>query len=78
MKYVTTANSSVSAAVKANKFEKMDWGMRVVVENELDALRIAYIYRKNKYGCTIEHHGVGGLLAVIIWNELGNKLEMNK
>jgi hypothetical protein len=62
---------------KCEKFgdtaETLDWGFRVIFENEIDALRFVYIHRNNKYGTELKKCATSGFY-VTVFNEFGKKL----
>ena len=52
--------------------EKLDWGYAATVDNEVEALRIAYAHRNAKHGVLVEPHHKGGF-RVTLYNEVGGK-----
>lgn len=48
------------------KIETKDWGFSIPADSELDALRIAYLYRNAPDGCKVEPTQTGW--QVTVWN----------
>lgn len=42
-----------------------DWGISMILESELDALRMAYEYRTHKHGLKIEPTGDGQFMLTV-------------
>ena len=59
--------------VFGNTAETLDWGFRVIFENEIDALRFAYYQRNNKYGTEMQKCATNGFY-VTVFNEFAKKL----
>lgn len=55
--------------VESNAPAVTDWGLRFLVDSEIDALRIAYAYRKNPYGVKVDHCPSVDQFMVTVWNE---------
>lgn len=49
--------------------EMKDWGFSFMLDNELDALRVAYLYREAPHGVKAEHCPNVGKFMVTVFNE---------
>ncbi len=56
--------------IEAQKPEMKDWGFSFMAPVELEALRIAYVYRNNPHGIKVEHCPNVGQYMVTVFNEL--------
>lgn len=49
--------------------QRKDWGVSFLIPTEIEALRIAYIYRRSPGGVTIENVASSNSYQVTIFNE---------
>lgn len=70
MSYTKVANVAINKQLK--NIVTVDWGFKIIISNEIEALQIAYGYRNNAYGVKIEvHHD--GKFCVTVFNEFAKK-----
>lgn len=62
-----TCSKTVNTALKTIRVEA--WGFIVPADSELDALRIAYVYRNAPNGCKIDTNEATGYWGVTVWNK---------
>ncbi len=48
--------------------EIVGWGLRFLVDSELDAYKAAYVHRNNPYGVKVEQGLNTGHWLVTVWN----------
>ena len=70
--------SAIAASVANNDLENLDWGFRFMVEDELEALRLAYIYRNSKFGVQVRHCAGPRKFSVTVFNELAAKMGVDR
>ena len=55
-----------------------DWGFQFMADTELDALRIAYIHRFNRYGTKIEYSIQTEKYVVTVFNKIAHECGLNQ
>ena len=81
MKSITIKNKQTGKPDKikfAEELEMNDWGLSILVNNELDAYKVAYQYRNVKFGTRVEFAAGVGLWLVTVFNEFAEKAGINK
>ena len=55
--------------IKLDGFERLDWGFHFFVGTELEAYKVAYVYRNWSHGIKVEFAGGVGRWMVTVFNE---------
>lgn len=58
--------------------ERLEWGHRWLVDDELTALRVAYVHRNSKYGVQVRPAPGAGKWAVTVFNEFAATLRIDR
>lgn len=64
--------------VEAGKPETLDWGWRWLVDDELDAYRIAYHIRNNPFGVKVEFCPNINQYSVTMFNEFSTTIGIDR
>lgn len=49
-----TFRAQLDSVFNAARPERRGWGIAFLTDDEIDALRLAYLYRHNEHGCKVE------------------------
>ena len=60
-----------------NRAVMHDWGFDFLVNTEIEALRIAYVYRDNPHGVKIETLAEGTYWLVLVFNEFAAEIKLD-
>jgi len=51
---LNTFRDQLDSVFNAARPERREWGIAFLTDDEIDALRLAYLYRHNEHGCKVE------------------------